>query len=448
MTVVTPIRTPAESALIAAFEQVKDGLPGGAEATALRAASFERFVKAGLPHRRVEDWKYSDLRAVMREVHPLAGEPDRETLVAARQALADLPRTGGSRFVVLDGRFRPDLSDMAMPPIGVTVGSLAELLPTRPDLLPLIAGADTLQKNVAFALNGAFLNDGVVIEIAAHTEMRHAIDLVSMASTGGARFISSRNLMIVGEKASVGLVETHIGPNGVDYQKNAVLQIAVGAGAIVEHGRRILEGDRALHVSTLASEIAEGATFDSLTLTTGGAFDRNQLFVRFTGAHARATLRGVSMLRGRQHADTTLVMEHLTPHCDSREKFKHILDDEAHGVFQGKIIVAPQAQKTDGRMMSQAIMLAEGPSMDNKPELEIFADDVACAHGCTVGGLDPDLMFYLNARGIPRTEAEALLIEAFAREAIEDFGAGPLAVVDELREAMLGTVKEWMLARS
>jgi Fe-S cluster assembly protein SufD len=169
--------------------------------------------------------------------------------------------------------------------------------------------------------------------------------------------------------------------------------------------------------------------------------------VRFGGENSKATLRGVTMLRHKQHADTTLVMDHAVPHCESREMFKTILDHEAKGVFQGKIIVAPHAQKTDGRMMSQTIMLADGPEMANKPELEIFADDVQCAHGCTVGELDEDLMFYLKSRGVPHKEAEALLVEAFAREAIEDFGEGTIAAIDDLRAALLGSVTDWMLSR-
>ncbi|WP_170182176.1 Fe-S cluster assembly protein SufD [Phreatobacter stygius] len=445
MNAVTPIRTPAEQALIGAYTAA-DG-SGGEALQALRAAGFQRFEMLGLPHRRVEEWKYTDLRAMVREAKPLAGTPDAATMLAVKTALYDLPRVGDCRVVVLDGTFAPELSDIAKLPDGVSVSSLAEALVRRPAIATRLAGSAMAQANVAFALNGAFLTDGLLIEIAAGAEVGHALDLVSIASNGAARFITSRNLLLVGEGASAGIVETHIGPDGLDYQKNSVLQIVVGDGATLEHGRRQIDGDQALHLATLDAEIGAKAHFDTLTLTTGGAISRSQLFVRFAGEHSTATLRGVSMLRGKQHADTTLVVDHAVPHCDSRELFKHVLDGEAHGVFQGKIIVAPKAQKTDGKMMSQTIMLTEGPAMDNKPELEIFADDVQCGHGCTCGELDADLMFYLKARGIPHAEAEALLIEAFAREAIEDFGDGPLAAVEELREAMFGTIAEWMRTR-
>ncbi|CEJ13168.1 FeS cluster assembly protein SufD [bacterium YEK0313] len=444
MNAVTPIRTPAEQALIGAYAATKGA---GSEALeALRSAGFFRFEMLGLPHRRVEEWKYTDLRTMMRDAKPFAGAPDAATLLAAKTSLYALPRIGECRIVVLDGAFAPELSDLSKLPAGVTVSGLADALARRPAIAARLAGGTIAQGNAAFALNASFLSDGLLVEIAPGAEVGHALDLVSIVSDGPARFVNLRNLVVVGDKASATIVETHIGPDGVDYQKNSVLQVVVGAGATLEHGRRQVDGKDALHLATLEAEIGADAHFDSLTLTTGAAISRNQLFVRFAGEHSTASLRGVSMLRGKQHSDTTLVVEHAVPHCDSRETFKHVLDGEAHGVFQGKIIVAPDAQKTDGKMMSQAIMLAEGPSMDNKPELEIFADDVQCGHGCTCGALDPDLMFYLKARGIPHAEAEALLIEAFAREAIEDFG-GDLPAVEELREAMFGTIAEWMRTR-
>lgn len=445
MNAVTPIRTPAEQALISAFGTLAPAAPAVQD---LRVAGFARFEAAGLPHRRVEEWKYTDLRAMMREARPLAGAPDASALLAAKIAVGRLPRVGGSRIVLVDGYLAPDVVDGGALPDGVTVSGLAEALAWRPGLATLVAGQPAARANAAFALNAAFLTDGVLIEIAPGTELGHALDLVSITSGGAARLVNSRIVVLVGARASAGIVETHVGPPGTEYQKNVVMQVVVGDGATLEHGRRQIEGDQAMHLSTLEAEVGAEAHFDSLTLTTGAAVSRSQLFVRFAGEHSNVTLRGVSMLKGRQHADTTLVMDHAVPNCESRETFKHILDGEAHGVFQGKIIVQPIAQKTDGRMMSQTIMLAEGPSMDNKPELEIFADDVACAHGCTCGQLDEDLMFYLKARGIPHKEAEALLVEAFAREAIEDFGEGTLGdVVEELREALLSSVTDWMRAR-
>ncbi len=449
MNAVTPIRTPAEQALIGAFGHLRDTGPAAAALESLRVDGFARFEQTGLPHRRVEAWKYTDLRTMMREAKPLAGVPDASALLAAKVAVGRLPRVGGSRIVMVDGHHAPDLADGGPLPEGVTVSSLAEALVRRSELQALLAGQPATRENTAFALNNAFLTDGLLIEIAPGTAVGHALDLVFLTSEGAPKLTNARVVVLVGAGATAGLVETHVGPAGTDYQKNVVVQAIIRDGARLEHGRRQLEGTDALHLSTLEADIGAEAHFDTLTLTSGAAVARNQLFVRFSGEHARATLRGVSLLKGRQHADTTLVMDHAVPNCESRETFKHVLDNEAHGVFQGKIIVQPIAQKTDGRMMSQTVMLTEGPSMDNKPELEIFADDVACAHGCTCGRLDEDLMFYLNARGIPAKEAEALLVEAFAREAIEDFGDEGLGeAVEELRAALFASVTDWMLARS
>ncbi|QCK87634.1 Fe-S cluster assembly protein SufD [Phreatobacter aquaticus] len=444
MNAVTPIRTPAEQALIGAFAATREQSSGALGE--LRERGFAQFEADGLPHRRVEEWKYTDLRASMREAKPLAGAPAAAELLAAKNKVDAMPRIGGARIVLVDGFYAPELSDGSRLPEGVAITPLAEALVLRPELAARLTGGKGTATNAAFALNGAFLTDGLVIDIAAGADVGHVLDLVSIVSSA-AQFVTSRVLVLVGQGASAGLVETHVGPAGIDYQKNSVVQAFIGDGATFEHGRRQIEGDKAMHLATLEAVIGANAHFDTLTLTTGAALSRNQLFVSFSGEHAKATLRGVTMLRGKQHADTTLVMDHGVPHCDSRELFKHVLDDEAHGVFQGRINVAKEAQKTDGRMMSQTIMLKDGPSMDNKPELEIFADDVQCAHGCTCGELDEDLMFYLMARGIPRAETERLLVEAFAREAIEDFGDGPLAAVEELREAMLGTVGDWMRAR-
>jgi Fe-S cluster assembly protein SufD len=196
-----------------------------------------------------------------------------------------------------------------------------------------------------------------------------------------------------------------------------------------------------MHVSSLMAAIGAGARFNDFTYNAGGGVVRNQLFVRFDGEGTLANIRGASLLRGRQHADTTLVVDHKVGGCQSREVFKAVLDDESRGVFQGKIIVRPKAQKTDARMMTQALLLSDEAEADNKPELEIFADDVQCGHGATSGALDENLKFYLMARGIPEPEAESLLVQAFVGDAVEGIEhAG-------LRDALMEHVVAWLKAR-
>ncbi len=195
-------------------------------------------------------------------------------------------------------------------------------------------------------------------------------------------------------------------------------------------------------LSTLAVKLGAESSFNSINVVTGSAVSRHQVFALFSGENSTAQINGATMIKGRQHSDSTLIVEHGAPHCESRELFKTVIDDDATGVFQGKIIVPPHAQKTDGRMMSAALLLSEGGAMNNKPELEIFADDVQCGHGATCGQLDEDLLFYLMARGLPKVEAESLLIQAFLGEAVE------FVENESLRDALIAYVEGWLAARA
>jgi Fe-S cluster assembly protein SufD len=217
--------------------------------------------------------------------------------------------------------------------------------------------------------------------------------------------------------------------------------VFVGDEAHVNHVKVIGDGADALHISTLAAAIGARARFNTFSFVSGGAIVRNQLFLKFDGEGTVANIGGATLLKGRQHADTTLVANHGARGCQSREVFKSVLDDEAHGVFQGRIVVQPGAQQTDAKMMTRALLLSEQAEADSKPELEIFADDVQCGHGATAGAIDEQLKFYLMARGIPAAEAEALLIQAFLGEAIESIEhAG-------MRETLNERVATWLRNR-
>ncbi|OYW37270.1 MAG: Fe-S cluster assembly protein SufD [Azorhizobium sp. 12-66-6] len=252
----------------------------------------------------------------------------------------------------------------------------------------------------------------------------------------------TRRLVHVGTGARVTLVESFSGRNGVAYQVNDALELAVGDDSHVDYIRVQEEGDAALHLGTVMLQVGRNAKFHSFGLTTGAALSRVSVFGHLAGTHTQVGLRGVTLLKDRQHADVTLLLDHAVPHCESRELFKTVLADESHGVFQGKIVVRQAAQKTDGRMMSQSLMLGEFAQMDNKPELEIFADDVQCGHGATAGDLDEDLLFYLKARGIPAKEAEALLIEAFVGEALE------FVENDDVRDSLIARAHAWLKKRA
>src|SRR5262245_60500597 len=409
---VTPIRTAAETALVEAFARRKTLLPGGREIAARREAAFRRFERSGLPHRRVEEWKYTDLRALMRDGKPLAEAPNAAARAAAKSAGSILAGLRAHRIVIVDGTFVPELSDTAID--GVTVTSLAAEVARGDGVL-----RDSADDDVALALNTAFASDGGVIRIAAGKAIARPIQLVFVHSAGAATAVFARSQVLVEPGAQVTLVESHEGPDHLDYQINTALDLTVGAGAKVDHVKVTCEGNAALHVSTLNATVGDGAELRDFTFTLGGAVVLNQLFITCSGKNATLGLAGANLLRHRQHADTTLVLDHAVGGSTSRELFKSVLDDESHGVFQGKIVVRPDAQKTDARMMTRALLLSQEAEADNKPELEIFADDVQCGHGATAGALDEDLKFYLMARGIPEKEAEALLIQSFVGEAIE-----------------------------
>jgi Fe-S cluster assembly protein SufD len=432
---VTPIKTAAETALADAFTRRKAALPGCREVAGLRETAFRRFERSGLPHRRVEEWKYTDVRALMRDSKPLAEAPDASAKAAAKSAGAILAGLKAHRIVIVDGCFVPDLSDTAID--GVTV---------TPFATAVVDGADGFldgnNSDVVLALNTALATDGAVVRVKSGTAVDRPIQLVFVHSAGKATAVFARSHVVVEPGASVTLVESHEGPDKLDYQINTALDLAVGRGAEVDHVKVTCEGDAALHVSTLNATVSEAAEVRDFTFTLGGAVVRNQLFVACQGKGAQLSLAGVNLLRGRQHADTTLMLDHAIGGSSSRELFKSVLDDESHGVFQGKIIVRPDAQKTDARMMTRALLLSPNAEADNKPELEIFADDVQCGHGATAGALDESLKFYLMARGIPEREAEALLIQSFVGEAIETISH------EGVRADLMFAAVRWLGARA
>jgi Fe-S cluster assembly protein SufD len=434
------MKTAAETALAQTFAQARARLPGGGAIAARRQAAFDVFASEGLPHRRVEDWKYTDLRALMRDSKPLASPPDARAKAKAKHAGALIGDVDARRLVFVDGAFVPELSDLAALEEGLEISSLADALSEPTALLDAHLGKLAPVADVAVALNTALMGDGAVIRVSTGSTIERPLHLVFTSSEEPtASFV--RSLVVVEPSARVMLIESHDGPAGSDYQKNAALELFVGDKAHVDHVKIIGEGDGALHVSTLAAAIGAHARFNTFTFTSGGAIVRNQLFLNFDGEETVAHIGGASLLRARQHADTTLVANHIARGCQSREVFKSVLDDEAHGVFQGRIVVKPGAQQTDAKMMTRALLLSDRAEADNKPELEIFADDVQCGHGATAGALDEELKFYLMARGIPTAEAEALLIQAFLGEAVEGIEyAG-------LREALMDQVAAWLKSR-
>jgi Fe-S cluster assembly protein SufD len=436
------IRTAAEQALLDTFAVSKTKLPGVGDVPALREAAFKVFEQQGLPHRRIEEWKYTDLRAVMRDAKPLAALPDAKAKARAKNAGEWLAAVERRRIVFVDGVFVPELSDLAGLEKGLTIGSLADALAKAdPQVMTILGRATPAKDDPAVTLNTTFMGDGAVIRIAEGASLDKPLHLIFMTSGEAPVSIFTRSIVVIGKGATATLIETFEGPAGVEYQINHALELVVGEGAQFDHVKITHDGDKAIHVGTLMADVAAKARVADFSFASGGAVVRNQIFMRLGGQEIAANISGASLLKNKQHADNTLVIDHAVPHCVSREIFKSVVDNDARSVFQGKIIVRPDAQKTDGKMRTDALLLSESAEANAKPELEIFADDVVCGHGATAGALDDELLFYLKARGIPPKEAEALLIQAFIGDAVETIAN------EAVRGALMSEVERWLAAR-
>ncbi|MGL4439862.1 MAG: Fe-S cluster assembly protein SufD [Bosea sp. (in: a-proteobacteria)] len=434
---ITPMRSAAESALIDRFPVMKASLPGLASA---REDAFATFAAAGLPTRRNEAWKYTDLRAAMREAAPLAAKPNAAEITVALKGHSPLAGQGAVTLSFVNGYHVATEGDV---PKGVGITPLAEALTDGHPLLAKIGALKLAHGDLAMSLNTAFMTDGAIIHVAKGADVDGPIALRFVTSGSSAVATAARMLMVVEAGAKVTLVESHESQGALGHQPNTVVEIIAGDKAVVQHVRLGLNSTGAVALSTLTADLSAETSLTSVNVALTGAVTRHQVFARFSGGDARAQINGATLLSGSQHADSTLVVEHAAePGGESRELFRTIIDDEAAGVFQGKIIVQPHAQKTDGRMASNAVLLSEGAAMYNKPELEIFADDVACAHGATCGALDDELLFYLMSRGITKAEAEALMIESFVGASIDFIDHEPI------RDILHGLVQDWLSARA
>jgi Fe-S cluster assembly protein SufD len=433
-----PIRTKAELGLADVYTTSRQALPGGADVATARAAAFDRFAIAGLPHARVEAWKYTDLRRLMSDAKPLAVPPDAAAKTRALRAGDLFAGLGFRRLVVVDGAFVAELSDLAGLEAGLTIRAMADALALDEPLLSQRLGDIVPTDDPALALNTALAADGLVVTVSPGVTIDRPIHLAFVTTGAVPAAMFTRSLVVIGANARVAVIETHDGPDQSDYQVNAVLQMVIGDDAQVDHIKITREGNAALHIGTLLANIGARVRFSELGFTSGGSVVRNQLFIALAGEGTVADIRGASLLSGGQHADTTLAVDHAAPGSQSREVFKAVVDDQARAVFQGKITVRQQAQKTDAKMMARALLLSDTAEADSKPELEIFADDVQCGHGATVGALDDQLKFYLMARGIPEKESEALLIQAFAADVFETVGD------ERIRDALTDATIAWL----
>ncbi|PSO17271.1 Fe-S cluster assembly protein SufD [Bradyrhizobium sp. MOS003] len=416
------------------FTSAEGRLPGSPSVIAVRREAFETYERLGLPHRRIEEWKYTDLRALVGEVLPLSAAPDAAALKRAADAVKVHAIAGARKLVLVDGVFASDLSDVKALASEVGFGTLREALEKDADLLK------TASTDAVIALNAAMATDGVVLSIADGTQLSAPIQIIHLATAASASAFT-RSRVMVGKGARATIIESFVAVGAKAYQVNDAVVLSIGDNADVAHIRLMDDAPDAVNISSHFVTVGANTKLNFFNMTTGAAVSRLQGFITLAGEGSELSANGVNLLQKTEHGDTTLVVDHAVPNCVSREVFRAVLDDRAHSVFQGRIIVRPDAQKTDGKMMIRALLLSDEAEADNKPELEIFADDVSCGHGATAGALDDSLLFYLKARGLPEKQAQALLIQAFVGEAIEQIAD------DGLREHVIGIAERWLERR-
>ncbi len=382
-------------AFLARYRGLRDRLPGD---VAARDAAARAFATAGLPSMRDEAWRYTSLRA-------LAESSWEEPLTAVAEAPNLAPPLAAPRLVLVDGRYQPELST---PPDAITIETFSE----RPEFgrlpdpaLPMVA------------LNTMLADDGLHLHVPAGVDAG-TLELLSIGLDNHRPVaFHPRHHIHLEPGARLTLIEVARGEG--TYLHNTVAEVSVGQGAKLVHIRLQQELAEAFHVNTGFADIEAGGVYDTFVLTLGSRLARTEIHARLKGPNAAVHLNGAQLLGGQQHGDITTVVQHDAPNCASRQTVKNVLSDRSRGVFQGRIQVARAAQKTDGYQMNQALLLSPTAEIDCKPQLEIYADDVKCSHGATVGELDADQLFYLRTRGIPDEQARAILVRAFLAEALD-----------------------------
>jgi len=421
----------------------------------IRRAAIDRFGDLGFPTTRHEEWRFTNVAPVARTAFRAAtsvlgplGEPlDNRLRKLSLPSL--IPWVGECHSLVfVNGRFAPGLGSLTDLSVGVKAGSLAAAFEkgsaSSTDVATLethLARHAAHQDHAFVALNTALFEDGALVEVRPNTVVEKPVALVFVTlSDSEPHMTHPRNLVLVGASSQASFIELHLcfdgtgrlagrevrSPAGGLYLTNSVTEVVAGGNAILDYTRIQDEGDQALHVGILQAEQERSSSVTTHAVALGGLLDREEVRAVLAGEGAEALLHGLYVINGWQHVDNHTVIDHAKPHCASREVYKGVLDGHAGGVFNGKIIVRKDAQKTDSKQSNKNLLLSEDASINTKPQLEIYADDVKCTHGATIGQIDPEAVFYLRSRGIGLDEARSLLIQAFANDILDRIKFEPL----------------------
>jgi len=426
------VGSPVES-YVAPFDELVGDASAPAWVQSMRRAAFDRFTALGFPTTKNEDWHFTSVAPIADSEFVLlaakTGDIKRDELAAFSFATGQT--AAWYTMVFVNGRFAPELSDCAKLPNGVKLWDLASAWTKAPDVVDRIGKITSYDLNAFTALNTAFMHDGAVVQIAKETEVDRPIHLLFITDANAAKGVMHpRNLIVLGRHAKATVIESYVSTSEAVYFTNAVTEVSVAEGATLRHYKMQREAARSFHVGTIEASQAKDSHYVSFSLATGAALSRTNVYTTLGGEGAGATLNGLYMLGDDQHCDHQTQIVHAQPNCFSRELYKGVLDGRSHGVFNGKVYVHPIAQKTDGKQTNNTLLLSDTAQIDTKPQLEIFADDVKCTHGATVGQIDRTALFYLESRGISRPLARRLLTYAFAADVLETLE------VDEIRQSL------------
>ena len=436
MTVVTQ-RT---DSYLESFAQFENSAPGSGQwwVRSTRQAAISRFSELGFPTTRDEDWRFTSVAPIAQSSFKLP-QDGRVALSSREIEPFSFPGLACSRLVFVNGRYSPELSSIGTLPDGVTLGSLAWFLDNDPGRVePHLARYADYQQDAFTALNTAFLQDGVFAHIPGRTVLPEPLHLLYVSTADGDPIITHpRNLILLDEDSHATIVEDYVSLGGGMHFSNVVTEAVVGQNGVLSHYRIERENTQAFNISTLRFQQNRSSNVTSHSLLLGGALVRNNVHPVMAGEGCDCLLNGLFMAAGRQHMDNYMKVEHVSPHCNSRQFYHGILDGHSRGVFHGRIIVHKDAQKTDAKQTNRNLLLSEDAQIDTKPQLEIHADDVKCTHGATIGQIDEDAIFYLRSRGIAEESARSLLLFAFAGECLQRMKIEPI------RKHLEALVTQW-----
>ena len=405
-----------------AFEAFEKRLNGssGTPLHSLRRAAFRHFAQVGFPTAKDEEWRFTNIVPITRTRFHLAFSPSPEAIRTWAEERWALTGVRSHRLVFIDGHYVPSLSRLLGIPEGVFLGGLADAIKLGIHEVHLhLAQLAQYQVGPFTALNTAFMQDGACVIVPDGVILPDPVHLLFFSSqTLEPSVAQPRNLIVSGRQAKLTVVEEYAGHPGATYLTNAVTELVAGPGAAIEHDRVQEESLAAYHIGSTSVRMLEGSKLTSNSVSLGGAISRNNVTVVFAAEGGECTLNGLSLSSGQQIMDNHTAIDHAHAHCESHELYKAILDGESRGIFNGKILVRKDAQKTDAKQTNKSLLLSGKATIDTKPQLEIFADDVKCTHGATVGQLDEEQVFYLRTRGIGEAEARDVLTFAFAGDII------------------------------